>query len=114
MAKRFSAYKTAETFAASRIVAVEAKISKWQDALMQAAGNAWFASHSYILLPSRKLGELAASNARALGIGVLVLENDQVATIEPAKARSIPASLGSWIVNEWMVRELGVGKRCST
>lgn len=103
------AHKTADTFAASRIVAVEAKISKWQDALMQAAGNAWFASHSYILLPSRRLGELAAPNARPLGIGVLVVEGDCVATVERARTRPIPASLGSWIVNEWMVRELGGG-----
>ena len=105
------ARKNAETFAASRIVAVEAKINKWQDALMQAAGNSWFASHSYILLPSRPLAELAATNARALGIGVLVYDDERVVTVEPARARPIPASLGSWIVNEWMVRELRTGCR---
>lgn len=114
--EKVRACRSSEMFAASRIVAVEAKISKWQDALMQAAGNAWFASHSYVLFPSRRLGGLAATDARALGIGVVVLEDDQVVTIEPAHARPIPASLGSWIVNEWMVRELGVGggARCST
>lgn len=105
------AYRNADTFAVSRIVAVEAKISKWQDALMQAAGNAWFASHSYILLPSWRLGDIAAVHARTLGIGVLVLEDDRVATVEPARTRPIPASLGSWIVNEWVVRELGAGGR---
>lgn len=109
--EKVRACKNAETFAASRIVAVEAKINKWQDALMQAAGNSWFASHSYILLPSRPLAERAAASARSLGIGVLVFENERVATVEPAQARPIPASLGSWIVNEWMVRELGASSR---
>lgn len=96
-------------FAASRIVAVEAKMSKWEDAIAQACGNAWFASHSYVLLPSRSLGDRASTHARALGIGVLVLEDERIVTIEAARARPIPASLGSWIVNEWMIHELRRG-----
>jgi len=102
--------KSAPTFAASRIVAIEAKISKWEDALSQASGNAWFASHSYVLLPSRRIGQRALPHARALGIGVLVVDGSAVVTLARARRRPIPVSLGSWIVNEWMINELGRGK----
>lgn len=106
---RVSADRSSATFAASRIVAVEAKISKWEDALVQARGNAWFASHSYVLLPSRSLARRAVPTAAVLGIGVLVLESGRVVTMARARSRPIPASLGSWIVNEWMISELSLG-----
>lgn len=106
---RLRADRSSGAFAASRIVAVEAKISKWEDALFQAHSNAWFASHSYILLPSRSLARRAVGRAASLGIGVVVLESGRLVRMSRARSRPIPASLGSWIVNEWMISELARG-----
>lgn len=103
---RMRADRSTGTFAASRIVAVEAKISKWEDALLQARSNAWFASHSYVLLPSRSLARRAVGKASSLGIGVLALDGGRIVTLARARSRPLPASLGSWIVNEWMISEL--------
>jgi hypothetical protein len=103
--------RATSVFAATRIVAIEAKISKWEEALLQAQRNAWFASHSYVLLPSRALGRRAVAPASTAGIGVLVLDKDRIVTMARARARRLPASLGSWIVNEWMIRELSCEAR---
>lgn len=39
------------TFAATKIIAIEAKIGKWTEVLNQARLNTWFASKSYVLVP---------------------------------------------------------------
>jgi len=108
---RVRADRSNPTFAASRIDSDGNVLSKWEDARVQAHGNAWFASHSYVLLPSRSLARRAVGKASKLGIGVLVLESGRVVTMARARSRPIPASLGSWIVNEWMISELGRGAR---
>jgi len=96
-------------FVATRIIAIEAKISKWREALVQASANAWFASHSYVLLPSVTLAERALEEATLAGVGVMALDGERVLTVLRPRVRSIPASLGSWIVHEWMIERLRRG-----
>jgi hypothetical protein len=102
----------AKPFVATRIVAIEAKVNKWEAALAQACANTWFASHSYVLLPSRSVAVRAMERASELGVGVMAMVNHHVRTLVRPRTRRLPVSLGSWIVNEWMVQELASRDRC--
>jgi len=96
------------TFVAERIVAIEAKVSDWRAALRQAVANTWFASHSCILLPAERFGPAVRDEARAQGIGVVTYDGSATAVAVRAREQEIPASHGSWLVNEWAVRHAGL------
>lgn len=94
------------TFAATKIIAIEAKIGKWTDVLIQARLNTWFASKSYVLVP--RVSEEQVSDAQRLGIGILSPQDDRIR--EWPSARSpLPRSYASWIVNDlaWRASQLG-------
>lgn len=91
------------TFAASYIIAVEAKISEWKGALDQAHINTWFASESCILIPRipKNSDLLQAATAR----GVSVLAKEDAASIRLTRSvRSGPKSYISWLFNDWAWR----------
>jgi len=106
-ARRVRCAALAEIFVAKRIVAVEAKIDKWEIAIRQAVGNTWFASHSFILLPDRRWTEQVRASAAHFGIGVLTYDGLRTRVRLRAEKRRIPASYGSWLVNEWTIRQAG-------
>ncbi len=85
------------TFAATKIIAVEAKIGKWADVLSQARLNTWFASKSYVLVP--RVSEGQVQEARQFGIGVLSPEQGRIrewgASVAP-----LPRSYASWVLND--------------
>ena len=60
------------------IVTIEAKVSKWRDAVSQAARNRAFAHRSFVALPEAQ-ARLASRDARValLGIGVISIGGDQ-------------------------------------
>ena len=89
-------------FAATKIIAVEAKIGKWTDVLNQARLNTWFASRSYVLVP--RVSEDQVRNAQRLGIGVLSPERDGFREWGGSTAQ-LPRSYASWVVNDmaWRV-----------
>jgi hypothetical protein len=91
-------------FGVKYIVAIEAKMSNWSRALTQAAANHWFASHSYILIPPTKALSKVTAKASTLGIGVLVFDGADVSVALKPKARKLPGSYGSWLLNEWALR----------
>lgn len=89
-------------FAARRIIAVEAKISAWRDAIDQAFLNTWFAGESYVLLPKiSKDTELAAEAGRR---GVGLLSKETLAGAITPNASEPPRSYLSWMFNEWAWR----------
>ena len=92
-------------FALRKIVAVEAKIANWKRAIEQAINNTWFASHSYVLMPSLKNIEDVVSVSSQFGIGVIIQESDSNSIVSQAKPLEIPSSIGSWLFNEWVIRE---------
>ena len=96
-------------FGVTEIIAVEAKMDKWRDALDQACANRWFASQSYVLLPERRFVERAAEAAAALGIGVLVFDGERIRRVLDARRQALPASVGSWLVGEWSLRRTACG-----
>jgi hypothetical protein len=97
----------AEIFVARRIVAVEAKIRDWRAAIRQAVANTWFASHSYILIPAERWSPHIDTEAARFGIGVLAHDGRRTLVKLRAADRRIPASYGSWLVNEWTLRHAG-------
>lgn len=90
------------SFAASKIIAVEAKVEKWTTVLNQALLNTWFASKSYVLIP-RLPSEHQLAAARRLGIGVCSLEDREVREVASAST-DLPRSYASWVLNDWAWR----------
>ena len=85
------------SFAATKIIAVEAKIGKWGDVLNQARLNTWFASKSYVLVP--RVSEEQVAAAQRLGIGVLRPSEDGIDEWQSA-SNPLPRSYASWIMND--------------
>lgn len=90
-----------DIFTLRRIVAVEAKIGDWRRALRQAAGNTWFASHSYIVIPPSRVLSDIVNEARSQGIGVWVFDGCSVTVAANSIEHALPTSYGSWLINEW-------------
>lgn len=72
------------------IVAIEAKISKWRDAVSQAARNRVFAHRSFVALPEAQ-AQLAIGDERVamLGIGVIAVSGTTVRVVRRSR-RSQP------------------------
>ncbi len=89
------------------LVAVEAKIRDWQTALEQARLNRWFASMSYVLLPTTSLRCLTLKRARAYGVGIIGRDPDgQLVELLGSAVDDVPRSYGSWMFNEWVGRSI--------
>ena len=84
-------------FAATKIIAIEAKIGKWADVLNQARLNTWFASKSYVLVP--RVSENQVREAQRFGIGVLCPEQGAIREWDATTA-PLPRSYASWVVND--------------
>lgn len=99
------------SFAASKIIAVEAKVGRWAEVLDQALLNTWFASKSYVLVPSAP-SESQLADAQRLGIGVCSLEDRDVREVA-SESTQLPRSYASWMLNEWAWRssQNGSGER---
>lgn len=104
---RVIARSLASAFVARRIFAVEAKIHDWHRAVDQAIANTWFASHSYVLLPERVWSKALRDHAGRHGVGVIVCDGTRTSLRLAARELPLPASYGSWLVNEWAFRQVG-------
>jgi len=87
-------------FAVRKIISVEAKVTASSKVMSQAYANTWFASHSYVLTPSKKYREKFVEQAQYDGIGIWSYNNHQSTCILPAKEYKLPFSYGAWLVNE--------------
>ena len=98
------------SFAARRIIAIEAKIAEWSVAIEQAFLNTWFASDSYVLLPQRAPAAKIRAAARLKGVH-LCSPAKAIICNRPAFPGKLPRSYASWMFNEWAWRsaELGGG-----
>jgi hypothetical protein len=97
-----------DNFATRRIIAVEAKISAWSEAIDQAFLNTWFASDSFVLLPHKKASAAARAAARLRGIR-LCSPDKPISCKRPAYPNRIPRSYASWLFNEWAWRSAALG-----
>lgn len=93
-----------DIFAVRRLVAIEAKVSAWEDGLQQAFQNTWFASESFLLLPHLPRVPVLLEEAERFGVGVRVagqhLDSDGLCP----RLAQIPRSYASWLFNEWVWR----------
>lgn len=90
------------SFAASKIIAVEAKVGKWTEVLNQALLNTWFASKSYVLVPHLP-SQPQLAEAQRLGIGVCSLDDRELREVASESTR-LPRSYASWMLNDWAWR----------
>lgn len=93
-----------DSFAVSRLIAVEAKIKNWQEGLKQAARNRSFASESYLLLDAYPSSSNIVSTAESLNVGLLKSEGGLSSPYLPAPERGLPSSYASWLFNDWAWR----------
>lgn len=91
-----------EMFAATQIIAIEAKMTQWHIAIEQAFLNTWFASASYVLVPQIPKREYLLKKADAAGISICTQEIE-LSDILTEKI-SQPRSYASWLFNEWSWR----------
>lgn len=96
------------SFAIRNLIAIEAKMTQWPDALRQAFTNTWFASSSCILLPRVPTRSDLFQEAALLGVEVWVKDR------APFDWRALPPeprprSYASWLFNEWVWRVASTG-----
>jgi len=90
-----------KSFALRKLVAIEAKVASWRRGLRQAVKNTWFASESYLLVPTAEEGSEVFDEARRLGVGILMPDDSLARASLKATKASLPRSYASWQFNEW-------------
>jgi hypothetical protein len=93
-----------DAFAVRGIVAFEAKIADLGQAVAQASANRWFASESYVLLPSAPRRAAAAAEASRLGVGIWI-DGMNSPLLAARTNTEQPVSFASWLFNEWAWRD---------
>jgi hypothetical protein len=81
------------------VIAVEAKLTRWRDALQQAYRNTCFAHRSYVLLPTHaaKIAERHRNAFERRGVGLCSVADGKLSILYPAP-RAKP--LQSWLCDE--------------
>lgn len=86
-----------------KVIAIEAKIDKWEVAIEQALHNTRFADESYILMKRDKCGAEIEKRCNSLGIGVLLMNGNLHCAVKASKEKhSKPYIL--FLFNEWIQR----------
>lgn len=98
-----------EIFAIDRLIAIEAKMTEWRIGLRQAARNTWFASESYLLLPSLPRSGQIMQEAKRYGVGIITERKSLDQAEAVARPEHIPRSYASWLFNEWVWRSDHLG-----
>lgn len=93
-----------EAFAVRQILAFEAKMTLTSQVIDQAAANRWFASASYVLLPSWNSRSALVDEADDCGIGIWI-NGSNVPTLRQRSVEQ-PLSYASWLFNDWAWRVL--------
>jgi hypothetical protein len=93
-----------DAFFIKQIISVEAKISDWKNAVLQAERNHNFSSHSYVLLPEEKVSEtiLHEWNYKT---GLLTYSHGKPVVKKRAQKSRIPGLYFSWMLNEYPGRQ---------
>ena len=89
----------------NKIIAIEAKIDKWHEAMRQANNNIWFSTESYILLNKESCSSTITEHCRHNGLGVILI-NGTIKTVLKSDKRKLPVSYASFQFNEWILRWL--------
>lgn len=87
------------TLALSRLIAIEAKVSAPSHALTQAVRNTWYASESYVLMPSMPLTQSLCDRYSSCGVGIVLPCDELARPSVPAEMRGLPQSHVTWRFN---------------
>lgn len=95
---------------AVRLVAVEAKLRRWREALAQASRYRTFATEAYIALPEGLLADRdqVQSEARALGIGIIAVGSSDLREVVPAVASAPRTADFVWLAFKMLADPLKV------
>ena len=87
-------------FSGTHIIAVEAKLSRWTEALRQAVSYRNFADESYVALPSRLVASHTRlqNGIRESGIGILAVSERTVRPVLKAVSRKTITSDYLWVI----------------
>ena len=89
-------------FAASKIIAIEAKRKKWKKGLQQACVHNSYASESYLwMVDGMYKQEELKKYAKLYGVGVLLDDEEYNTPTLVSPVLSIPNSRSSWLLNHW-------------
>lgn len=91
----------------NRVISIEAKIDKWNEAIRQAGNNIWFSTESYVLMNKDFCSEEIQNNCRRQGIGI-ILVNGKVKTVLESTRRRFPVSYASLEFNELILRYINM------
>lgn len=97
--------KINKIFFVKEIISIEAKLRNWRKALEQSFNNTLFSSQSYILFPQKKITENLIHTCNNTNIGIISFGRSY-SVVKKAKNQRIPASLTSWLFNEYIGRYL--------
>ena len=100
--KRWRIHRLRQFFLIKRIIAFEAKMSNWTKAIEQASLNRWFATESYVLVPSTVADQL---DRRAISAGVGIWRTGMrspALKAAPSPSRQ-PVSQASWWLNDYVL-----------
>lgn len=91
----------------NKVISIEAKIDKWNEAIRQAGNNIWFSTESYILMNKDSCSDCIQAACRERGIGI-ILVNGRAKTILTSNRRKFPVSYASLQFNEWILRYMNM------
>lgn len=83
----------------SRLIAIEAKIGGPGAALAQAVRNTWYASESYVLMPSVPATKALCDRYQACGVGIVTPSDEIASPSVPAREFGLPQSHLTWRFN---------------
>lgn len=87
----------------NKIIAIEAKIDKWDAAINQAKNSYTFATEVYVLLNKKKCTDSIIERCRNDGLGI-ILVNGKIEKALKAAKNPYPVSYTSLLFNEWIQR----------
>lgn len=90
-----------------KIIAIEAKVDKWKEAVRQANNNIWFATESYILMNKESCSPSITELCKSNGIGIILI-NGKIKTTLASVQRPFPVSYASLQFNEWILRDVNM------
>lgn len=104
--KQWKPFSLRKNFAVKEIVAIEAKISNLKSAFEQAQMNKWYASESYVLLPTVIPNKDTINTSQKLGVGIYTSNLNGINKVRHSIRGMLPSCYASWLFNEWIGRYL--------
>ncbi len=101
--KRVNRIKLSSVSRINKIIAIEAKIDKWTEAIRQANNNIWFSTESYILMNKETCSKSIIESCEATGTGVILI-NEKIKKVLNSDVRAFPVSFASLQFNEWLLK----------